>query len=178
MFKAKIKAKKIRELIDIAELVSSEMKLKTQKKGFDITIVDPTKIAMVQLHLKDEAFEEYSTDETEFAIELEKLQSILKLASGDTLVEFEYNDKQKEHLTIKIENLRRRMRLNDPFEAADPRIPDLKLPGQVTLSTSELIKGVRAANDISDHLRLTISEKEFELSADGDTDEVSLKLNK
>lgn len=178
MLKAKIKAKKIRELVDIIELMGSEMKLKTLKKGFEATMVDPTKIAMIQLNLKDKAFEEYSTDEAEFAIDLQKIQSILKLASGDTIISFEYNDKEKEHLIIRMENLRRMMRLNDPFELEYPHMPDLTLPGLAILPTSELIKGVKAANSISDHLYLTISEKEFELTAEGDTDEVSLKLNK
>jgi hypothetical protein len=54
----------------------------------------------------------------------------------------------------------------------------LELPAKAIVKASELSKGVRASEAVSDHLALSIDKDSFELFAEGDTDTVNLKLPK
>jgi len=180
MLKAKIKENKIKVFFEIAELIAgADIKLKGRKNDFEASMVDPAMVVMAELKLNKKAFEEYSCDDMDLGIDLNKMMPILKLASSGQIIEFEYNDKQdKEHLIIRIENLTRKLRLIDPSDIKDTKFPALQLPGVIGIKTNELTKGVKAAAAISDHFKLTATKEYFELFAEGDTDEVSLKLPK
>jgi proliferating cell nuclear antigen len=70
------------------------------------------------------------------------------------------------------------MGLIDTAGMPDSKVPHLELPAKVVVKASEISKGVRASEAVSDHLALSIDKDSFELSAEGDTDTVNLKLPK
>jgi proliferating cell nuclear antigen len=57
-------------------------------------------------------------------------------------------------------------------------MPTLELPATIIVKASELTRGVRASEAVSDHLALLATKENFELFAEGDTDTVNLKLPK
>ena len=177
MFNAKVKSEVLKGIIDVISPLVNEVKFNITPKGLSLRAVDPAHVAMVDLQIKNKAFEEYKADEMELGIDMDKLASIMRLSNSDDMISLEY-DGEANRLIIKIGNLVRRMGLIDTAGMPDPKMPNLDLPAKVVLKASEISQGVRASEAVSDHLALTVTKDSFELFAEGDTDTVNLKLPK
>ena len=177
MFNAKVKSETLKEIIDIISPLVNEIKLNITSKGISIRAVDPAHVAMVDLEVKSDAFEEFKAKEMELGIDMDKLGSIMRLSTAGDMISLEY-DNDANRLTVRIGNLVRRMGLIDTAGMPDPKMPSLNLPAKVVLKSSEISQGVRASESISDHLALSVNKDTFELFAEGDTDTVNLKLPK
>lgn len=177
MFSAKVKSEVLKGIIDVTSPLVNEVKFNITSDAVSLRAVDPAHVAMVDLGVKDKAFEEYEAEEIELGIDVDKLSSIMRLASSGDMVSLDY-DEDTNRLVVKIGNLVRRMGLIDTAGMPDPKMPDLDLPAKVVLEASEISQGVRASESVSDHLALSVDKDSFELSAKGDTDTVDLKLPK
>ena len=177
MFNAKVKSDVLKGIIDVTSPLVNEVKFNITQKGISLRAVDPAHVAMVDLQINDKAFEEYKADDMELGVDMDKLSSIMRLASSGDIVSIEY-DEESNKLIVKIGNLVRKMGLIDTAGMPDPKMPNLNLPAKVVLKASELTQGVRASEAVSDHLALTVNKDNFELFAEGDTDTVNLKLPK
>lgn len=176
-FHAKITADALRSIIDAVGTLVDEAKIKVTKDGIGLKAVDPAHVAMVELTLGKGAFDEFKADEGEFGVDLEKLKDILKLAGTDDEVILKL-DTTNNRLEVRIGNLTRRMSLVDTSGMTDPKVPKLELPATITLAVGELERGIRASEAVSDHVALNATPEAFELSAEGDTDSVNLRLEK
>jgi proliferating cell nuclear antigen len=177
MFNAKVKSEILKGIIDVISPLVNEIKLNITPKGISIRAVDPAHVAMVDLEVKSDAFEEFKAKEMELGIDMDKLGSIMRLSTAGDMILLEY-DNDANRLTVRIGNLVRRMGLIDTAGMPDPKMPSLNLPAKVVLRSSEISQGVRASESISDHLALSVNKDTFELFAEGDTDTVNLKLPK
>jgi len=177
MFNAKVKSEVLKGIIDVASPLVNEVKFNINPKGLSLRAVDPAHVAMVDLQIKNNAFEEYKATDMELGIDMDKLASIMRLSTSGDMVSLEY-DEDTNRLIVKIGNLVRKMGLIDTAGMPDPKMPNLNLPAKVVLKASELTQGVRASEAVSDHLALTVNKDNFELFAEGDTDTVNLKLPK
>ncbi len=177
MFNAKVKSELLKGIIDVASPLVNEVKFNITSKGISLRAVDPAHVAMVDLEIKSDAFDEYKATNMELGIDMDKFASIMRLSTSNDIVFLEY-DEESNRLIIKIGNLVRKMGLIDTTGMPDPKMPNLDLPAKVVLKASELTQGVRASETVSDHLALTVNKDDFELYAEGDTDTVNLKLNK
>lgn len=177
MFNAKVKSEVLKGIIDVTSPLVNEVKFNINKKGINLRAVDPAHVAMVDLQINSDAFEDYKADEMEIGIDMDKLSSIMRLSTSGDMVNLEY-DGDANRLIVKIGNLVRRMGLIDTAGMPDPKMPNLNLPGKVVIKASELTQGVKASESVSDHLALTVNKDNFELFAEGDTDTVNLKLPK
>jgi len=177
MFNAKVKSEVLKGIIDVTSPLVNEVKLNISPKGISLRAVDPAHVAMVDLEVKNKAFDEYKADDMELGIDMDKLGGIMRLSSSGDTVSLEY-DQEANRLIVKIGNLVRKMGLIDTAGMPDPKMPNLSLPARVVLKASELNQGVRASEAVSDHLALTVNKDNFELYAEGDTDTVNLKLPK
>lgn len=177
MFTAKVKSEIIKDIIDVTSPLVNEAKFNVNAKGITLRAVDPAHVAMVDLEITEKAFDEYKADDMELGIDLDKLSGIMKLATTGDTVTLEY-DEESNRLIVRIGNLVRRMGLIDTAGMPDSKVPNLELPAKAILRASEISKGVRASEAVSDHLALSVDKESFELSAEGDTDTVHLKLPK
>jgi proliferating cell nuclear antigen len=177
MFNAKVKSDVLKGIIDVTSPLVNEVKFNITAKGISLRAVDPAHVAMVDLKVNSNAFEEFKATELELGIDMDKLGSIMRLSSSGDTVSLEY-DEESNRLIVKIGNLIRRMGLIDTAGMPDPKMPNLELPAKVIIKSSELNQGVRASEAVSDHLAVTVNKENFELFAEGDTDTVNLKLPK
>jgi len=177
MFSVKVKSDIIKGIIDVTSPLVNEVKFNITSKGISLKAVDPAHVAMVELNIKGTAFEEYKSDDMELGVDLDKLSGIMRLANAGDTVALQYDEKSN-RLIVKIGNLVRRMGLIDTAGMPDSKVPDLDLPAKAIITSSELSKGVRASEAVSDHLALSVDKESFELFAEGDTDTVNLKLPK
>ena len=177
MFNAKVKSEVLKGIIDVTSPLVNEVKFNITSKGISLRAVDPAHVAMVDLEVKNKAFEEYKASEMELGVDMDKLGGIMRLSSSGDIVSLEY-DEDTNRLIVKIGNLVRRMGLIDTAGMPDPKMPNLDLPAKVVIKASELNQGVRASEAVSDHLAVTVNKDNFELFAEGDTDTVNLRLPK
>ncbi len=165
----------LKSLVDATYTLVDEAKLNISPDGIGLKAVDPAHVAMVELTLSKDAFDEFKADELELGLDMDKFRDVLRLAGTDDTVDLDY-DQDKHRLTVRIGQLKREMSLVDTSSMPDPKVPELDLPGHIVLDVAQLQKGVKASEAVSDHVALLADADGFEVRAEGDTDTVDLKL--
>ena len=140
MFKAKIKAEVLKEVVDVISALVDEAKFNIKPDGINLRAVDPAHVAMLDMTLQKKAFEEYKAKECELGIDIDKLKEVLKLAVAGDVFNIEH-DEDKNRLILDVGNITRRMALVDTAGMSDPKVPNLNLPAKLTVDTKELRKG-------------------------------------
>ena len=177
MFQARARAEILKEVVNVVSTLVDEAKFTVNADGLTLRAVDPAHIAMVDLTLAKDAFEEFKADESEIGIDIDKLSQFLKLARGDDEVDLKH-DEEKRKLKIVVGDITRHMSLIDTTGMSDPKVPNLELPATVTVRSDDLMQGIRASETVSDHIALVASPDGFEMSCEGDMDQVHWKKAK
>ena len=175
MFRAEIKSETLKGMVTLMSILVDEVKFTVDKDGMNFKAVDAAHIAMMSLDIGAGAFESYSADPCEIGLDLDKVKGVLKLAGpGDTIVLEQ--DEAHGRLVVRIKNITRRMNMIDASSIPDVRLPHPELSGKVDLPVDQLQFGIKVSDTISDHIALRINEEGFELSCEGETDSVNLKV--
>lgn len=177
MFHAKIKSETLKGIVDVVSTLVDEAKFNFDADGFELKAVDPAHVAMIDMKVEKNAFEEFAADETELGVDLDKIKEVLRLSRSGDIIDME-QDEDKNRLILQVGNITRRMNLVDISGMSDPKVPNVSLPAKLALTSDELQKGIRAAESVSDHIALTATPEGFEMYSEGDTDSVSLRLPK
>ncbi|MHC1710153.1 MAG: proliferating cell nuclear antigen (pcna) [Methanomassiliicoccales archaeon] len=177
MFQAKLRSDILKGIVDVVSTLIDEAKFKIGDNGIQLKAVDPAHVAMIDLTLSKDAFEQYSAAETDLGLDLEKLKEVIRLSKSGDLIEMR-QDEERGRLVLMVGNVTRRMNLVSTEGMSDPKVPNLTLPARITVTVDELQRGIKAAESISDHVALNANTEGFEMVSDGDTDSVSLKLPK
>jgi proliferating cell nuclear antigen len=178
MFKAIVSASTLRDALDSVSVLVDECKIRLNEEELAIRAVDPANVGMVDLSLDAAAFESYEADGGVIGVNLGRLEDIAGMANSGDLVHLEL-DEETRKLHIQIDGLSYTLALIDPDSIRqEPDIPDLDLPAQIVLEGAQLSRGIKAADMVSDHIALRVDEEEetFHIEAEGDTDDVNLKL--
>jgi proliferating cell nuclear antigen len=177
MFDAKIKSAILKDIVEAASLLVEEGKFTITPEEIRLKAVDPAHIAMIELQLSVQAFEEYKATPMELGIDIDKLKKVIRLALPEDDIVLKW-DEEANRLNISFTNLSHQMGLLDPSSMREPKTPSVNLPAKITLKASDFDRGVKAAGIISDYLVLTADPEAFELSCKGDTDTTNLHLPK
>lgn len=175
MFSADLKSDTLKGIVNIISTLIDEVKFTITPEGMTLKAVDAAHVAMIEMEIDKCAFESYDAENCEIGLDLDKVKGVLKLASAGDIIRMEQDDTHG-RLVFKVGNITRRMNLVDTSTMSDPKVPQLSLTAKISLSVDELQKGIRAADTISDHITLRAGQGYFELSCEGDTDSVSLRL--
>ncbi len=177
MLHAEIKSDILRDLVDIVGTIVDEVKLNLSEEGLNLKAVDPAHVAMVDLRLSKDAFESYQADDSELGINLNKIDQFLKLSSSGEVVKIEHVEDEN-RLLLEVDNVTQKMPLLDTAGMTDPSVPQLDLPVSLTVDGKHLLKGVKASQNISDHIALSAGPDGFEIFSEEDEDMVRLNLPK
>ncbi|CDK38273.1 DNA polymerase sliding clamp domain protein [Halorubrum sp. AJ67] len=178
-FDAIVEASTLKDAIDSVGVLVDECKIRTSPEGLQIRAVDPANVGMVDLTLSAPAFESLNTDVGILGISWDRFEKVIGLANSGDLVHLDY-DHETRKLNVEINGLSYTLALIDPDSIRqEPEIPALNLPADVTVEGSQIARGVKAADMVSDHIRLSVDDVEqtFSFSAEGDTDDVDLELD-
>jgi len=179
MFKAIVGASTLQDALDSVSVLVDECKIRLNEDELSIRAVDPANVGMVDLSLAAAAFESYEADGGVIGVNLSKLEDFVGMASGDELVELEL-DEETRKLSIRMDGLSSTLALIDPDSIRqEPDIPDLDLSSEIVLEGAQLDRGIKAADMVSDHVRLRVDpdEEAFHIQAEGDTDDVDFQLD-
>lgn len=176
MFKAVIDAEALRDAIEAVSSLVDEVKFAISDKGLELKAVDPANVAMVSLKIDAAAFEFFKATPGEIGVDLVRLSDLLSMADRGENVRLEL-DEESHKLNIGVGSLSYTLSLIDPSAIRkEPRIPELDLPAHVTLSGAELRRAVKAAEKVSDHVILGVTDEGFFMEAKGDIDALKLKI--
>jgi proliferating cell nuclear antigen len=179
MFKAIVSASTLQDALDSVSVLVDECKIRLNEDELSIRAVDPANVGMVDLSLDAAAFESYEADGGVIGVNLAKLEDFVGMASGDQLVELEL-DEETRKLKIRMDGLSSTLALIDPDSIRqEPDIPDLDLAAEIVLEGAQLDRGIKAADMVSDHVRLRVdaTDEAFHIEAEGDTDDVDFELD-
>lgn len=178
MFKAAIRSDVLKGIVNVISTLLDEVKFVITKEGMNLRTVDPAHVAMIELKVSADAFESYEAEDTEIGLDLDKVKEVLKLSSPGDVIAME-QDEVHGRLIFKVGNITRSMRLIDTVGINDPKVPHIETTASIAVTASELQRGIKAAENIADHIALSANEEAFELSCEGDNnDSVSLRLDK
>ncbi|ERG95863.1 DNA polymerase sliding clamp [Haloquadratum walsbyi] len=179
MFKAIVSASTLQDALDSVSVLVDECKIRLNEGELAIRAVDPANVGMVDLALDTAAFESYTADDGVIGVNLSKLEDFIGMASGDQLIELEL-DEETRKLNIQMDGLSSTLALIDPDSIRqEPDIPDLDLAAEIMLEGAQLDRGIKAADMVSDHVRLRVAPdtEAYHIEAQGDTDDVDFKLD-
>jgi proliferating cell nuclear antigen len=178
MFKAAINAELLKDAIASLAVINDEVRFKIKPEGISVKTVDPANVAMVIFELGSSAFDEYTADECEIGIDLNKITDLLGITDKGDTVRMELEEGSRK-LLIDVGGLFYTFSLLDPSTIrAEPRIPQLELPVKVVLNGADLRRAVKAAEKISDHMLMGVTGDTFYMEAKGDTDQVRLEMGR
>lgn len=172
-----IEATQIQDVVDYLTTLVEEARLVFTEDALEVKTVDPANVGMTDLSLNSEAFEVYNSIE-ELGVNLTKMAEILDIADNDTLVVMRFDPEQAK-LHFSFDGLEYTLALLDPETLSDePDVPSADESAEVAVESEEIVRGVSAANMLSDHVTFRAdSEREvFVIEAQGDTDDVSVEL--
>ncbi|HIH44733.1 MAG TPA: DNA polymerase sliding clamp [Candidatus Methanoperedenaceae archaeon] len=176
MFKAVIEAEKFRDSVEVISTLVDEARLKLKGDGISVKAVDPANVAMVSFDLSGEAFDSFEATEGEIGIDLKKMNGILEMADRTDKVELEL-DESSHKLVIRIGKLSYTVSLLDPSSIRkEPKVPVLELPAHIVIRGEELKRAIKAAEKVSDYIRMGVQGEVFFIEAEGDTDRVKVEL--
>ncbi len=173
----KVRSEVLKEVTDVVSTLVDEAKFNVGPQGLSVRAVDPAHVAMVDLALDKGAFEDFSAEEEELGVDMDKIKEVLRLARSGEVISIQH-DGEKNRLVFQVGNVTRQMALVDTAGMAETKVPNLNLPAKLVVRTDELRQGIRASESVSDHIALTASQEGFEMVSEGDTDSVKLQLSR
>ena len=168
----------IKTVVSTIASIVEETRIHADEDGIRIRAVDPANVAMDDIVLEAAAFESYDATSGVLGVDLERFSTIIRLANSGDLVQVSL-DLETRKLVVHIDGIEFTMACLDPQTIrAEPEIPDLDLPAEATVDRDALDRGVKAADMVGDHVYVRMDEptEALLLSADGDTDEVTLEI--
>jgi len=177
-FSAIVEVETLQSALEPVHALVDECKIRLNEDGISIRAVDPANVGMVDVKIKTSAFESYNADGGVIGVNLERLTDMMSMGASGDLVSLDLNEETRK-LDIHIDGLSYTLALIDPDSIRqEPDIPDLDLPAKVVIEGGHLDRGITACDLVSDHITLRADEagEAFFIEAQGDTDDVDLKL--
>ncbi len=176
MLRLTISVKNLKEIADLLNTVVTEAKFKIDSSGISVIAVDPAHVAMISINVPKDVFSEFQTDgEEEIALDVERLKSVIRLANSNDMVSLA---KEKEKLKFEINNIVKSISLLDNSTVTTPRIPQINSEFFVVLGKTELERGLKAAEDVSDSIKFSLTSEDFRARSMSDSEESEMVLTK
>lgn len=165
----------------LAQLVT-ETRMHVSEDGLVMPMVDPANVGMVKVNAPASAFDTFETHtDLELGFNLSRVMDLLSIPESDDRVTVTF-DSERRKLRVEGERgFEATLALIDPDsirESAEQ--PDLDLPAEIVIEPDHLEQARRAADMVSDHICFGVDpdEEVFFASAEGDTDDVKLELER
>ncbi len=171
-------AKLFRYVIDALSTMVTEASFTASPTGLRLRAMDPSRVAMVDLELPKEFFEEFSSgDEERIGLSFEDIGKVLKRASAADKLEMETIQGR---LRVKLKGKSTRT-FSIPLlsiGAEDLPTPRISFKANAKLVTDSLKEAIKDASIISDHVGIEASKDGLTIKANSDKGEVEVELSK
>ena len=170
----KIDVKSIKEILNLVSTLVQEAKVSFTPDGLSIKVMDPARVSMIGIVVNKDAFQEYSTDsEMIVGLDIDALRNFLKVVPSG-IVELSGDSKK---MAARVNSLSGGFRVIDPEVLTSPKIPEVNYSNSFIIEKSVLLQGIKAADTITEVVRLSNSPSGVKISAQGGTDSEIIELN-
>jgi len=179
MIKLGLEANKLRLVIETVNTLVDETRINIGKDKVDIKAIDPSNVGMVHLSLLKDTFTKYEleddmNEDKVIGVNLVRLTDFLQLCDSSDNVIMKIDG---DILYLKSSNLTQTIPLLDLENLTKVDPPTLDLPNKFKLSAKFLRKGVKAANNITDHLIITFEKDNFNIHGVDGNNKIDLQLD-
>ncbi len=192
MFRGRIDAVLLRECVDAVLAVVDEARLKIYEDAWRIRAVDPANVALVDLELRSEAFEEYTFSPTttqgseseeradegvfeEIGVDFGKFNDVLRSGWRKGTVSIILDDKDK--LSVQLDALSYTMSLLDVSSLRkEPKLPELDFSTRVVLDADDFKRTIKAAEKIGEHIAMGVEGDEFYMESESEMEKMRFSL--
>ncbi|WP_297420694.1 DNA polymerase sliding clamp [Thermococcus sp.] len=170
-------AKDFADLIATASNLIDEAAFKVTEEGISMRAMDPSRVVLIDLNLPEGIFSKYEVEEEEtIGINMDHFKKVLKRGKGkDTLI---LKKGDENFLEITFEGTAKRT-FKLPLievEELELELPELPFTAKVVVLGEVLKEAVKDASLVSDAMKFIATENEFIMKAEGETNEVEIKL--
>jgi len=170
-------AKDFASLIDTASNLIDEAAFKVTEEGISMRAMDPSRVVLIDLNLPAGIFSKYDVEgEETIGVNMDHFKKILKRGkSKDILV---LKKGEENFLEVTLEGTAKRtFRLPlIEVEELELELPELPFTVKAVVLGEVLKEAVKDASLVSDSIKFIAKENEFIMRAEGETQEVEIKL--
>lgn len=161
----------------ISELVN-EATFRIDKDKIELIAMDPANVSMVIFKLLNSAFSEYDVKEPlEISLNLDNLKQVLRRANPNDIITLELeNNKLKIELKSDTKRTFNLSLLN--LEEKQQRVPDLKFPLKIEISTMLFDQAIEDMGIISDSVTFYVDPEKFSIESLGNLTTAKVDLVK
>ncbi|EHR78061.1 DNA polymerase [Thermococcus litoralis DSM 5473] len=170
-------AKDFASLIDTASNLIDEAAFKVTEEGISMRAMDPSRVVLIDLNLPAGIFSKYDVEgEETIGVNMDHFKKILKRGkSKDILV---LRKGEENFLEVTLEGTAKRtFRLPlIEVEELELELPELPFTVKAVVLGEVLKEAVKDASLVSDSIKFIAKENEFIMRAEGETQEVEIRL--
>ena len=179
MFVAKTKSpEEWRAVISAISTLVDEATFEATVEGISFRGMDPSHVALIDIHWPNSAFEGYECDTAlKFGVRVDEFSKMIRRADKKDAVEITVGDDSMLH--IKISNSYKReykMRLIESSASSTP-LPKLTFNSKVVLTAGAFDKILSDVQVISEYISIESEPKKVEFSGKGDSGEADIILD-
>ncbi len=167
----------LKESISIISDLVNEARFKVTPDAIELVAMDPANVAMVVFKLLSSCFTEYDVKkETEIAINLSNLKQVLRRISPKDMLTIELDGENRLKIELKSNSTRT---FNLPIielEDKEQKVPDLKFPVSVKMSSSALNEAIADVDIVGESVTFIVEPKKFTLQAEGDLNQAKIEI--
>ncbi|NJE25230.1 DNA polymerase sliding clamp [Thermococcus sp. MV5] len=170
-------AKEFAGLIDTASNLIDEAAFKVTEEGISMRAMDPSRVVLIDLNLPADIFSKYDIDgEETVGVNMDHFKKILKRGKGKEILVLKKGEEN--FLEIILEGTAKRtFRLPlIEVEELELELPELPFTARAMVLGEVLKEAVKDASLVSDSIKFLAKENEFVMKAEGETQEVEIKL--
>ena len=167
-----IQASAFKATFEVMKDILNDVNIYISKTGFSIITLDTARVALVDIHMAAENFEEFECDTPVYAgVNISNMYKLLKMISNNDILTLSITS--PEYLDILIENNTRhantkfRLKLLD-IDDERIEVPAINMTIITTMPSSDFQRICRDMNNIANEITITRNSSEFEVSCEGD----------
>ncbi|RLF81697.1 DNA polymerase sliding clamp [Thermococci archaeon] len=170
-------AKDFASLIDTASNLIDEAAFKVTEEGISMRAMDPSRVVLIDLNLPAGIFSKYDVDgEETIGVNMDHFKKILKRGKGKDILVLKKGEENFLEITLEG-TAKRTFRLPlIEVEELELELPELPFTVKAVVLGEVLKEAVKDASLVSDSIKFVAKENEFVMRAEGETQEVEIKL--
>tara|TARA_Y100000389_G_scaffold204201_1_gene255520 strand:- start:12300 stop:13070 length:771 start_codon:yes stop_codon:yes gene_type:complete len=173
----------IRILFESLKNILSDVNFKADKSGLKLTAIDGTSIAIVNLILNSEKFEEYICENSiNMGISLASVFKILKGIKNTDTISFTILKSDPTNMLLISQNSDKRSVIRSKIKLLDMdekiyNIPDIHFDSYITMPSSDFQTYISDLSNISSEIEIKTNSDNMTMIAKGDFAEQSITIN-
>ncbi len=163
------------KIVETLMVVVEDAKFVFKEDRLQVTVVDASHVAMVDLKVDAAAFETWEIEESELALELKKVKELLSVGAADDMIEMALH---RDALSLRLGKINLNLRPLDISTVNSPNLPNIEIPSSIEINGTALSQALRMSRFVGDLVNFSIDANAFTVHVQGQPDSVNVSFSK